>query len=219
MGPPSSVRSKSKSAKDTLDTWKTDSHDEHGALLKSLTHLFGVVKENNRNNEDIIKKLKISVELLETKQHGIYGIYIYTWFIAWCPSELILYTLPETNIAHENPHLSWWIPSKWWIFHGYVSFREGKVNKKPLPPKSTFDLSAFLQEAMAMVSDNARATGVVCSIKLDLFFVPTARGLIEIGFPTPFFSWICFKMLGKSSKTIIPNGALMMIYYWYNGIK
>ena len=28
-------------------------------------------------------------------------------------------TLPETNIAHENPHLSWW------IFMGYVSLQEG----------------------------------------------------------------------------------------------
>ena len=31
-------------------------------------------------------------------------------------------TLPETNIAQENPHLS--RSSKWWIFHGYVSFQE-----------------------------------------------------------------------------------------------
>ena len=34
-------------------------------------------------------------------------------------------TLPETNIAHENPYLSWYNPSKWWIFHGYVSLQEG----------------------------------------------------------------------------------------------
>ena len=26
-------------------------------------------------------------------------------------------TVPETNIAHENPHLSCKIPSKWWMFH------------------------------------------------------------------------------------------------------
>ena len=38
-------------------------------------------------------------------------------------------TLPETNIAHENPifpckyHQN---ISKWWIFHGYVSFRDGR---------------------------------------------------------------------------------------------
>ena len=35
-------------------------------------------------------------------------------------------TLPETNIAHEHPNLSWEIPSKWRICHGYVSFREGR---------------------------------------------------------------------------------------------
>jgi len=34
------------------------------------------------------------------------------------------FTIPETNIAHENPHLSWKIPFKWWIFHGYVSLQE-----------------------------------------------------------------------------------------------
>ena len=38
---------------------------------------------------------------------------------------LLCVTLPETNIAHENHHLSWQIPSKWWIFHGYVSLQEG----------------------------------------------------------------------------------------------
>jgi len=31
------------------------------------------------------------------------------------------YTLPETNIAHENPVFP---GKKWWIFHGYVSFQE-----------------------------------------------------------------------------------------------
>ena len=29
---------------------------------------------------------------------------------------MLRFTLPETNIAHENHHLSWQIPSKWWIF-------------------------------------------------------------------------------------------------------
>ena len=38
---------------------------------------------------------------------------------------LQIHTLPETNIAHENPHVSLQIPSKRWIFYGYVSFREG----------------------------------------------------------------------------------------------
>ena len=34
------------------------------------------------------------------------------------------YTLPETNIAHENPIFPDKIPSKWWISHGYVSLQE-----------------------------------------------------------------------------------------------
>ena len=28
---------------------------------------------------------------------------------------MLRFTLPETNIAHENHHLSWQIPSKWWF--------------------------------------------------------------------------------------------------------
>ena len=39
-------------------------------------------------------------------------------------------TLPETNIAHENPYLSLEIPLKWWIFMGYVSLPEGNRNKQ-----------------------------------------------------------------------------------------
>ena len=35
-------------------------------------------------------------------------------------------SLPETNIAYENPHL---LPSKWWISHGYVSFPEGSLQQ------------------------------------------------------------------------------------------
>jgi len=136
IGPPSSVRSKSKSAKDTLDTWRTDmpwmSMEHCWSFWKNL---FGVVKEhNNKINYEIINKLTISVELLETKQHGIYGIMEY--IIAWCPRELI----------HD------------------------KVNKKT-QHQSLPLTTALLQETMAMLSDKARATGVVCSIKLDLFFL------------------------------------------------
>ncbi len=36
-------------------------------------------------------------------------------------------TLPETNIAMENPHSGWYLPGKMRIFMGYVSFREGKI--------------------------------------------------------------------------------------------
>ena len=45
------------------------------------------------------------------------------WQVFYCRMMYYI-TLPETNIAHENQHLSWQIPSKWWIFHGYVSFQE-----------------------------------------------------------------------------------------------
>ena len=34
-------------------------------------------------------------------------------------------TLPETNIAMENPPFGWYLPGKMGIFMGYVSFREG----------------------------------------------------------------------------------------------
>ena len=39
-------------------------------------------------------------------------------------------TLPETNIAHENHHFSWEIPSKFGIFMGYVSLPEGIPSSK-----------------------------------------------------------------------------------------
>ena len=38
------------------------------------------------------------------------------------------YTLPETNIAMENPPFWWYLPGKMGIFMGYVSFREGMEN-------------------------------------------------------------------------------------------
>ena len=39
---------------------------------------------------------------------------------------LLRTTLPETNIAHENPPFWWYLPGEMGIFMGYVSFREGK---------------------------------------------------------------------------------------------
>ena len=36
------------------------------------------------------------------------------------------YTLPETNIAMENPPCWWYLPGNVWIFYGYVSLTEGK---------------------------------------------------------------------------------------------
>ena len=35
-------------------------------------------------------------------------------------------TLPETNIAHENPPFWWYLPGYMGIFMGYVSLPEGK---------------------------------------------------------------------------------------------
>ena len=37
-------------------------------------------------------------------------------------------TLPETNVAHENPPFWWYLPGKMGIFMGYVSFREGNYS-------------------------------------------------------------------------------------------
>ena len=41
-------------------------------------------------------------------------------------------TLPETNIAMENPQFWWYLPGKIVIFMGYVSFREGNLFRKQL---------------------------------------------------------------------------------------
>ena len=38
---------------------------------------------------------------------------------------LLKVTLPETNIAHENPPCWWYLPGKMGIFRGYVKLREG----------------------------------------------------------------------------------------------
>ena len=46
--------------------------------------------------------------------------------MAAMPFYNLLYTLPETNIAHKNPPVWWYLPGKMGIFMGYVSFREGK---------------------------------------------------------------------------------------------
>ena len=35
------------------------------------------------------------------------------------------FTLPETNIAMENPPFWWYLPGKIGIFYGYVSLPEG----------------------------------------------------------------------------------------------
>ncbi len=40
-------------------------------------------------------------------------------------TNLVYCTLPETNIAMENPPFWWYLPGKMGIFMGYVSFREG----------------------------------------------------------------------------------------------
>ena len=45
-------------------------------------------------------------------------------------------TLPETNIAMENPSFWWYLPGKMWIFMGYVSFKEGT----PLLPRCRITL-------------------------------------------------------------------------------
>ena len=44
-------------------------------------------------------------------------------------------TLPETNIAHENPPFWWYLPGNMGIFMGYVSFREGNSGSFLLPLK------------------------------------------------------------------------------------
>ena len=38
---------------------------------------------------------------------------------------MLFTTLPETNIAMENPPFWWYLPGKMGIFMGYVSFKEG----------------------------------------------------------------------------------------------
>ncbi len=53
-------------------------------------------------------------------------------------------TLPETNIAMENPQFWWYLPGKIVIFMGYVSFREGKFVPEWSPLKALLN-SYFLQ--------------------------------------------------------------------------
>ena len=51
-----------------------------------------------------------------------------TWWPLWSEAlKLQKYTLPETNIAMENPPFWWYLPGKMGIFMGYVSFREGNL--------------------------------------------------------------------------------------------
>ena len=50
-------------------------------------------------------------------------------------------TLPETNIAMENPSFWWYLPGKMEIFMGYVSFREGT----PLLPRLPHDIVAMFR--------------------------------------------------------------------------
>ena len=44
-------------------------------------------------------------------------------------------TLPETNVAMENPQFYWYLPGKMGIFMGYVSFREGTGPQRTDIPK------------------------------------------------------------------------------------
>ncbi len=45
------------------------------------------------------------------------------------PQKTLTSTLPETNIAMENPPFWWYLPGKMVIFMGYVSLPEGKRQK------------------------------------------------------------------------------------------
>ena len=49
----------------------------------------------------------------------MYGIFNYIDFIN------LSHTLPETNIALENPPFSWYLPVNLGMFYGYVSLTEG----------------------------------------------------------------------------------------------
>ena len=52
------------------------------------------------------------------------------YHLQWCcgmegRSKPDFFSLPETNIAMENPPFWWYLPGKMGIFMGYVRFREG----------------------------------------------------------------------------------------------
>ena len=53
--------------------------------------------------------------------------------MAWDAPKNTKDTLPETNIALENPPFWWYLPGKVGIFMGHVSFREGKSKKNKIP--------------------------------------------------------------------------------------
>ena len=49
-------------------------------------------------------------------------------------------TLPETNIAMENPPFWWYLPGKMGIFMGYVSFREGSMKHSQTIQQMSYNL-------------------------------------------------------------------------------
>ena len=88
-------------------------------------------------------------------------------------------TLPETNIAMENPPVWWYLPGKMEIFMGYVSFREGKL-------KSTVTcLENFTRHPDLMVQksgdNHLECIKTPCKWLVDQLPTPTGYGLPDFG--------------------------------------
>ena len=62
---------------------------------------------------------------LEWRCRGSYGKFGFSNIASYVSLPVVIYTLPETNIAMENPPFWWYLPGKMVMFMGYVSFREG----------------------------------------------------------------------------------------------
>ena len=54
--------------------------------------------------------------------------YCIVFHIVTIYSHIVTYTIPETNIAMENPPFWWYLPGNSGIFYGYVSLTEGNNN-------------------------------------------------------------------------------------------
>ena len=57
-------------------------------------------------------------------------VYLPTWILLFL-FKVRVNTLPETNIAVENPPFRWYLPGNMGIFRGYVSFTEGNATNVP----------------------------------------------------------------------------------------
>ena len=92
-----------------------------------MNHLYKLAHGNSQGYPQVITKTHFFLKQMPRQKFP--PRHIFKALVRNCSINHHHLTIPETNIAHENPRL-WEIPSTWWIFHGYVSFLEG--NNPPI---------------------------------------------------------------------------------------